>query len=99
MSRQRVASFALLAVIALATGFVFAGQVKAQLLNPSTRWPAARRCCATCRVSKQRTPTRARTIADLQAHAGRTSMQGPASQFFSRTEFLVRKAVGKPGIS
>jgi hypothetical protein len=40
-----------------------------------------------------------RTIADLQAHAGRTSMQGPASQFFSRTEFLVRKAVGKPGIS
>jgi hypothetical protein len=37
MSRQRVASFALLAVIALATGFVFAGQVKAQLLNPSTR--------------------------------------------------------------
>jgi uncharacterized protein YlxW (UPF0749 family) len=37
MSRQRSASLALVAVIALATGFVLAGQVKTQLLNPSNQ--------------------------------------------------------------
>jgi uncharacterized protein YlxW (UPF0749 family) len=37
MSRRHLASFALLAVVALATGFVLAGQIKAQLLTPSNQ--------------------------------------------------------------
>src|SRR5438477_2068884 len=37
MSSRNLASIALLAVVALATGFVLAGQVKAQLLTPSNQ--------------------------------------------------------------
>ena len=37
MSRRHLASVALLAVVALATGFVLAGQIKAQLLTPSNQ--------------------------------------------------------------
>lgn len=37
MSRQQLASLALVAAVALATGFVLADQVKAQLLNPSNQ--------------------------------------------------------------
>ncbi len=37
MSRQKVGSLALVAVIAAATGFVLAGQVKSQLLTPSNQ--------------------------------------------------------------
>lgn len=37
VSRQQLASLAVVAVVALATGFVLAGQVKAQLLNPSNQ--------------------------------------------------------------
>ena len=37
MSRQRLASLAVVAVVALATGFVLADQVKARLLNPSNQ--------------------------------------------------------------
>ena len=37
MSRKQLASTAILALVALATGFVLAGQVKAQLLTPSNQ--------------------------------------------------------------
>jgi uncharacterized protein YlxW (UPF0749 family) len=37
MSRQQLASLALVATVALVTGFVLADQVKAQLLNPSNQ--------------------------------------------------------------
>ena len=37
MSRQQLASLAVVAVVALATGFVLADQVKARLLNPSNQ--------------------------------------------------------------
>src|ERR1700687_5414323 len=37
MSRQQLASLALVAAVALVTGFVLADQVKAQLLNPSNQ--------------------------------------------------------------
>lgn len=37
MSRQQLASLALVAAVALATGFVLTDQVKAQLLNPSNQ--------------------------------------------------------------
>jgi uncharacterized protein YlxW (UPF0749 family) len=37
MSRQQLAGGALVALVALATGFVFAGQVRAQLLTPSNQ--------------------------------------------------------------
>lgn len=37
MSRRHLASVALLAVVALATGFVLAGQIKTQLLTPSNQ--------------------------------------------------------------
>src|SRR6266702_3327738 len=37
MSARHAASVALLAVVALATGFVLAGQIKAQLLTPSNQ--------------------------------------------------------------
>jgi uncharacterized protein YlxW (UPF0749 family) len=37
MSRQQLASVAIVAVVALATGFVLTGQVKAQLLTPSNQ--------------------------------------------------------------
>jgi len=37
MSRQHLGSIALVAVIAMATGFVLAGQIKAQLLTSSNQ--------------------------------------------------------------
>src|SRR5947199_10276082 len=37
MTRPHVATFALIALVALATGFVLAGQIKAQLLTPSNQ--------------------------------------------------------------
>lgn len=37
MSRQQLASIAIVAVVALATGFVLTGQVKSQLLTPSNQ--------------------------------------------------------------
>ena len=35
MTRRHLASLSLLALVALATGFVLAGQIKTQLLTPS----------------------------------------------------------------
>jgi len=43
----------------LTTGFLVAGQVRAQLLTPSNRSRATRRSCAACRTSRQPTPMRA----------------------------------------
>src|SRR5256885_7941411 len=37
MTRPQVATFALIALVALATGFVLAGQIRAQLLTPSNQ--------------------------------------------------------------
>src|SRR5436309_11381339 len=37
MTRPHVATFALIALVALATGFVLAGQIRAQLLTPSNQ--------------------------------------------------------------
>src|SRR5438552_17860837 len=37
MTRPHIATFALIALVALATGFVLAGQIRAQLLTPSNQ--------------------------------------------------------------
>jgi uncharacterized protein YlxW (UPF0749 family) len=118
MSRQRVASIFVVAAVALATGFLVAGQVKVQLLTPSNQVAtyqalvrsvqqleasnadsrqkiamlrsqidaleaiAAQRSAATQALENQ--------VADLQAHAGLTTLHGPGVE--------VDLANGVPGL-
>ena len=67
MSRQQLASIAIVAVVALATGFVLTGQVKSQLLTPSdqvARYQALQRSVQDLEATNA---DERRQIADLRA--------------------------------
>ncbi len=87
MSRKRVASILVVAAVALATGFLVAGQVKAQLLTPSNqvaRYQALVRSVQELETgnaaSRQRIATLRAQIDALEAAAARQSAATQALQ-------------------
>ncbi len=83
MSRQKVLGIVVVAAVALATGFLVAGQVKAKLLTPSNqvaRYQALVRSVqdleATNAESRRRIAS-LNQVGDLRAHAGLTALHGP----------------------
>ena len=67
MSRQQLASLAIVAAVALATGFVLADQVKAQLMNPSNQVARYQALVHSVQELEATNAASRRQIADLRA--------------------------------
>src|ERR1700730_8117914 len=86
MSRQKVLGIAVVAAVALATGFLVAGQVKAQLLTPSNevaRYQALVRSVQDLEKTNESSRTQ---IAGLRA--GINALEGAAAQQSATTQEL-----------
>jgi uncharacterized protein YlxW (UPF0749 family) len=68
MSRQRVLGMVVVAAVALATGFLFAGQVKAQLLTPSNQVARYQALVRSVQDLEATNVQARRQIASLRAH-------------------------------
>src|SRR6266513_2301333 len=75
MGRAQPLSTALVALVALAVGFLLAGQVKAQLLTPSNQVGRNQALIRSVQALE-----RTNQVADLRAHAGLTPLHGPGVQ-------------------
>jgi uncharacterized protein YlxW (UPF0749 family) len=86
MSRQRSASLALVAVVALATGFVLAGQMKTQLLNPSNQVARNEALIRSVQELEATNADSRRKIADLRAQID--ALESDAAQRSAATQAL-----------
>ena len=86
MSRQQLASLALVAAVALATGFVLADQVKAQLLNPSNQVARYQALVHSVQELEATNSESRRQIADLRGQID--ALESDAAQRSAATQAL-----------
>src|SRR5256885_17141646 len=77
MTRPHLATFALIALVALATGFVLAGQIRAQLLTPSNQLSRYQALVRTVREPAATNAGDRRPAASLRAPAA--GLESPAA--------------------
>src|SRR5712691_3213696 len=88
---SRLAGVAVVALVALAVGFVLAGQVRAQLLTPSNQVARYQALVRSVQELEAANADDRRQIADLRAHTGLVAMHGPG------VEVVLRNGVPGPG--